>query len=938
MFRPQLLAMLILGALQTSCVIELGPNNRDIGEPQDVITDNQKCEENEDSVKENKSTKLVMAASLALALNGCTSGDSGEGITVSGNLFTTANVMIDSDINDISAIYQSNNDPSAPQALPNIVTVQGFASATPTGAPESGDASFERFADTIDNEDYFSVSLQAGQKVVLEVVDYSGNRNGSAFSGDLDLYLFNTSLSTSEYIDASFTETDREEVTATVDGEYLVNVSAYSGISKYVLKILPPETSILNQTAEPSISSGFVTGEAIIRWKETLSTGAFSAASTGVQANGYRVQTDSSRTDTPVKASLHAPVSAQAGSVQSEMSPLAKLNPAWDKARETLLTIKALNARDDVEYAEPNFIRHALLTPNDPLYAQQYHYKSIKLPQAWDLTSGSSDVIVAVIDSGAFVDHPDLDGKLAFGYDFISDTSISRDGDGIDSNPDDPGDSPQRGASSWHGTHVTGTVSAITGNNRGGAGAGGLTRVMPLRVLGLNGEGSSYDVIQAVRYAAGLSNDSNTTPSQRADIINLSLGAASSSNAEQEVITAARDAGVIIVAAAGNSNSASPFYPASYNGVVSVSATAPDNTRAYYSNYGSRIDVAAPGGDLRFDTNGDGQNDGVISTSVDDSSGSRQESYALQQGTSMATPHVAAVAALMKAVHPTMTPAQFDNLLSAGDITDDIGDSGRDNDFGHGLINAYKAVQAADNLAGGGSITPVAVLESTPSELILGTNSSMSLTLDNINNNATDPEVTAEVSEDWMSLDNSQTDSNGLGTYTLTVSRTDLLDGLYEGLIRFSPDTGNSLDVRVAIQVGDVVGAIDTSPQYVLLTDAESGEVVAETLANSDGSYTVTKVPVGSYRVIGGSDIDVDLFVCQNGETCGGYPNNISEEVIEVTESVGGIDFVVSLVSGVGASSASIQRLAPEPEISPDDSSLETGEDSSGKKVGKEAY
>ena len=119
----------------------------------------------------------------------------------------------------------------------------------------------------------------------------------------------------------------------------------------------------------------------------------------------------------------------------------------------------------------------------------------------------------------------------------------------------------------------------------------------------------------------------------------------------------------------------------------------------------------------------------------------------------MATPHVAAVAALMKAVYPAMTPNQFDNLLSAGDITDDIGDSGRDNDFGHGLINAYKAVQAADNLAGGGSITPVAVLESTPSELILGTNSSMSLTLENINNNATDPEVTAEVSEDWMSLD-----------------------------------------------------------------------------------------------------------------------------------------------------------------------------------------
>lgn len=925
MFRPKILAMLLLCALPSGCVIELAPKNDDLGEPQNVIIE---------PLGDCKHTpivqKILTTVSLALALNGCGSSDAGNRITVSGNLFTTANVMIDSDINDINASYQNNNDPASPQALPNIVTVQGFASASPTGAPESGDVSYERYAENIDEEDYFSVSLQAGQKVVLEVVDYSGNPNNGAFSGDLDLYLFNTSLSNSEYIDASITETDSEEVTATVDGEYLINVFAYSGISKYVLKILPPETSILSQSVTHNTGAGFIPGEAIIRWKDTQKASALAAASTGVQAHGHRVQTLSNRTDYPVKASLQAPLSAQ-----SITTPLAKLNPAWHQARETLLTIKALNARDDVEYAEPNYIHRMQLTPNDPLYSEQYHYKSIKLPQAWDLTTGSSNVIVAVIDSGVFLNHPDLNGKLASGYDFISDTSTSRDGDGIDPNPDDPGDSPQRGASAWHGTHVTGTVSAVTGNNLGGAGAGGLTRVMPLRVLGLNGEGSSYDVIQAVRYAAGLSNDSNTTPSQRADIINLSLGATSSSSAEQEAFSDARNAGVIIIAAAGNSNSTAPFYPASYNGVVSVSATAPNNSRAYYSNYGSSIDVAAPGGDLRYDTNGDGQNDGVISTSVDDSSGSRQESYTLQEGTSMATPHVAAVAALMKAVYPAMTPAQFDDLLSAGDITDDIGDAGRDDEFGHGLLNAYKAVQAANNLAGGGSITPVAVLESSPNELVLGTSNSMSLSLDNINDNATDPAVSAEVSEDWMTLDSSQASSNGLGNYTLTVSRTNLLDGLYEGLIRFTPDSGNSLDVRVAIQVGDIVGAVNTSPQYVLLTDAESGEVVAETMAESDGSYAVTNVPVGSYRVIGGSDIDVDLFVCQNGETCGGYPNNVTEEVLEITKSISGIDFVVSLVSGLSSSSAAIQRVAPIPET---DSKDNKEDNVTGKTPAKPSY
>lgn len=925
MFRPSLLAMLFLCTLQTGCIIELERSPKSIsgndsedstedstGETQSVITDTPISDNDDSNTQESPScipksslSQLVSALMVSATLVGCSS-DSDDGITVSGRLFTTANVMIDGDVNDTSAVYRSNDDPSDPQALPNIVTVQGFASASPTFAQESEDANFERFANIADVDDYFSVSLQAGQKIVLNVVDYDGNTGNGAYSGDLDLYLFNGDLSSNDPIAVSNGSTSTEQIPIAVDGEYLVNVFAYSGISKYVMQILPASSSILGQTAEPKRGASFVPGEAIIRWKDNQPSSALKAATTGIQANGRSVHVLSQGANYPVKAQLQKPLSAL-----SVRSPLAKLNPQWDDARDTLVTIKALSQRDDVEYAEPNYIHRALLTPNDPLYDIQFHYKSIKLPQAWDLTDGSSDVVVAVIDSGVFLDHPDLSGKLVAGYDFISDTSTSRDGDGIDSSPDDPGDSPQKGASAWHGTHVTGTVAAVTNNNQGGAGAGGLTRVMPLRVLGLNGEGSSYDVIQAVRYAAKLSNDSGTTPTKRADIINLSLGSTFSSQAEQDVFTAARNAGVIIVAAAGNSESSTPFYPASYNGVVSVSASAPDNSLAEYSNFGSRIDVAAPGGEIRYDINGDGQNDGVLSTSVDDSSGAREESYTLQEGTSMASPHVAAVIALMKAVYPSLTPTQFDNLLSAGDITDDLGDPGRDNEFGHGLINAYKAVQAADNLAGGGSITPVPVLESSPDELSLGTNNSMSFTLDNINNEIDDPTITSEVSEDWITLDNSQTDANGLGTYTVNINRSGLIDGLYDGVIRFTPDTGNSLDVRISIQVGDIVEAVNVAPQYVLLIDSESGEVITETLADTDGTYKVKNVPVGSYRVIGGSDIDVDLFVCQNGETCGGYPNIVTEEVIDVTESITGIDFVVSLVSGISSNSLSVQRLEP---------------------------
>ncbi|WP_320819471.1 S8 family peptidase [Thalassolituus sp.] len=854
--------------------------------------------------------RITLSIALACTLIACKSGGgsgSDSGLRLSGQLSIPVNTVTDSDVNDSLATYASNNDPSTPQSIPNRVTVHGFASAVPTFAAASDAGDFERFDNDADEDDYFSVSLQAGQKITLQVVDFEGNNTGSAYSGDLDLYLFKPPLETS--ILSSLNESEFEEIIVPADGEYLVNVYAYSGISKYVLRIQPADTSITS-TSNSKGFAPFVLDQAVVQWKDNSSaanakalSGIEPPAETHSRALGTtRLNADHYSSEYPAKVKM-ARIQAAA------LTPLQAFNPELARARQTLIDIKRLNERDDVEFAEPNYIRHALRTPNDPLYRNQYHYNDINLPQAWDITTGSraggGNVIVAVLDTGVFLAHPDLSNQLVSGYDFISDSTNANDGNGIDSNPDDPGDSTQRGGSSWHGTHVSGTVAAETNNSTGGAGVSWSAKIMPVRVLGTQG-GESSDIIQGIRYAAGLSNNSGTVPSQKADIINMSLGSYGASTAEQNAITAARNAGVIIVAAAGNDGSSELSYPASYNGVISVSAIGPDGNIAYYSNSGSKIDVAAPGGDLTADRNADGQSDGVLSTSVNDASGARVASYYLEQGTSMATPHVAGVLALMKAVNPDLTPVQVDNALAAGELTDQ---SGRNNEFGYGVINAYKAVVAAQNIGGTSSTTPV--LESSPNNLSLGTDDSANFTVSNANQDSTDPMITSVTDDaNWLTVSSSSVDANGLGSYSVTLDRTDLIDGIYDATITVTPDSGYPLSISVTMQVGDVVSGGGMTQQYILLLDADSEneDVVAETQSDSSGNYEFTGLKPGRYIINAGSDIDVDLLICQSGETCGAYPSLGAEQIIELTDTDrANVDFVISVIGGFNSSAASVQ-------------------------------
>ncbi|HMW23609.1 MAG TPA: S8 family peptidase [Burkholderiaceae bacterium] len=352
----------------------------------------------------------------------------------------------------------------------------------------------------------------------------------------------------------------------------------------------------------------------------------------------------------------------------------------------------------NVEYAEPDRILRAQLVPNDTSYKSQWDlYEAtagINAPSAWDKSTGAG-VTVAVVDTG-YRPHADLAANVVAGYDFIANTAVSNDGNGRDADASDPGDWTAAGEcysgspasnSSWHGTHVAGTIAAVTNNATGVAGIAYGAKVMPVRVLGKCG-GYTSDIADGVIWASGGSVAGVANTATPARVINMSLGGAGACDTTmQNAVTSARSRGTVVVVAAGNSNGdAANFFPASCAGVVTVAAVGRSGGKAYYSNFGGAVDVAAPGGDMSVNSA-----DGILSTLNGGSTSPGADSYAYYQGTSMATPHVAAVAALMLAKNPSLTPDQVESLLKSTARAFPATCS----QCGAGIIDASAAVTAA---------------------------------------------------------------------------------------------------------------------------------------------------------------------------------------------------------------------------------------------------
>ncbi|MEJ2453850.1 MAG: S8 family serine peptidase [Candidatus Thiodiazotropha sp.] len=825
--------------------------------------------------------------------------------SLSGTITSADNIAVDSDLNDPLAAYAGNDEPAEAQTVPNPVMLNGFVSQTATGI--SGD----RFAAAADTMDFFRTSLYAGQYVSLRVASFDA---AAPASFDVDIQLYDTSLN---LVAASDTVTEFESMAVPADGEYYIRVLAYSGINKYILSI--GSVSLATARAASGWTADFVPDQAMVKMRPQT-VGIQSVTPLG-QLPALRLSHD--RSDRLAllsldrKATMTEAFSALNAKVlpQSQRDWSTRLPQETRKKLETLDLIKQLNQRQDVAAASPNFKVRAMLEPNDTYYSYQEHYRQIRLPQAWDITTGtpaSGSVIVAVVDSGIAMDHEDFGGQLVTGYDFVSDPAVSNDGDGIDDDPNDPGTSTVPGESGFHGTHVAGTIAAASNNGLGVAGIAWGARIMPLRVLGLGGSGTMYDVIQAMRYAAGLSNDSGSLPAQRADIINLSLSGGDFNQASQDAFAEIRNAGVVVVAAAGNSNTSVASYPAAYDGVVSVSAMDWQNAKAPYSNYGSSVDVAAPGGNMQVDTDGDGYGDGVLSCVINDSSGQRVSNYAFYQGTSMASPHVAGVSALMKAVYPAMTPDDFDTLLAAGELTNDLGDPGRDDIYGYGMIDALKAVEAAQTAAG----TPVAnsVIASSTSVDFGITLQAATITL--TGRGAAPPQVTAfSSSEPWLNVTAGTVDGSGLGDYELTVDRSGLVDAVYRGTVSFSLSDGNSITISVSMRVLAQPAGVTGNAGFLhlMLLDLSLNSQGELNLSPVDGSYDFEfqNVAAGDYYLVAGSDVDNNGKICEVGESCGAYPVRNQEVAVTVDRNISGLDFMATINSGLSESAQAASVAFP---------------------------
>ena len=313
-----------------------------------------------------------------------------------------------------------------------------------------------------------------------------------------------------------------------------------------------------------------------------------------------------------------------------------------DAEHKNLVTL--LGKHPSVRAVEPNGRMYRMFEPNDPMYADQWHYKDapmgINVESAWDDYNGAG-INVAIVDTGMLT-HEDLPSFVP-GYDMIIDPAISNDGDGRDADSSDPGDWDDKYASSWHGTHVAGTIAATTDNNLGVAGVAHGATVQHVRVLGVGG-GTYEDVSDGLIWASGGQVGDlplNPTP---ADVINVSLGGGGvCSELMQDAIDIVNANGSIVVVAAGNaSGDVATYQPASCDGVITVAGTGPNNTKYASTNFGEEIEVAAPAG-----SGVQPAENQVLSTLNDGAEGPGADSYAWYAGTSMATPHVVGTVALM---------------------------------------------------------------------------------------------------------------------------------------------------------------------------------------------------------------------------------------------------------------------------------------------------
>ena len=496
-------------------------------------------------------------------------------------------------------------------------------------------------------------------------------------------------------------------------------------------------------------------------------------------------------TDVPYNAMLAAHGARERGTVREINARIVTVSA--EKASQLL---KGLQNQGDTQYVEVDGVAKVHATANDPLFTQgqEWYLSKIQAPAAWDITTGTSSVIVAVVDSGVNPSHPDLAGRvLSNGYDFVANTTATSDPNG-------------------HGTAVAGVIAPNANNNLGVAGVTWANPILPVRVLDANGTGSYSAIAQGITYAAN----------QGARIINLSFGGSANSQTLQDAINYAWSKQCIVVASAGNNGNSVPVYPAACSNVVSVAATNASDAHPSWSNYGSFIDLCAPG-------------DNILTLSG-------SNGYGSWSGTSFSAPVTSGILALMASANPSLTNAQLVNLLLNN--CDDLGTPGPDIYYGNGRVNALRAVTAAKTSAGPDVTAPVATILSP------GNGSTVSGTA-NVSVQATDNIGVTRVE---LSVDGKLFAQSASASAVFSLNTLSYANGAHTLQVRAYDAAGNVGSASVSVTIQNTTA--DTVPPVTAITSPANGARIGAFYQNVSVTCTdkvaVTKVEIYLDGVLAG--------------------------------------------------------------------------------------
>ena len=847
----------------------------DFEDPQDANSDN--IYEIQLRAVEDKTNGIETVLNLNISVT-----DIKDTWSISGSLYSNPYTLIDGDVPDIIDYPPvTNNDASSAQTILNPTDVIGHIGDNVETVvvlgddgscledPDNAGFCLTEEVQNIDPEDWFKFTAAPNLLLTLSIEGLIFEEDGSFYCCttdglDADLLIYNEDGSLASFSYTSSSTSTYKQIVLPSTGTYYAVVKATQGHTKYVLTL---GSNVTGVSTLKSPENNYALG----RFISYVPFGPdFDLKTDFVQPPEYLDENLDTKFINFEKSQTKG-LSIFNFNLEDEFASI--FNNDYLSSSKNISQVTYLKHWKLLQYyrekypsikLELDFKERALFT-KDPNWDYQWGLQQIGLESVLTaIGSNVKDVAVAVLDTGSPATTSTAYTTSAFtdgGYDFVP-FENGGDGDGIDNDPTDS----LAGVDS-HGTHVATTISALNdGLNINGFGI----QTVPVRVLGADGTGYVSDIIQGLLYAGGLPNISGLVYSGNVPVkvINMSLGSirSSCSNSYQQAINDIYNRGITLVAASGNDAQEYPGsygYPASCNNVISVGALDAVKQRSYYSTYNDQVDIAAPGGDLTADINADGYRDGILAFGTN-------EDLEFLQGTSMASPHVAGAVAVLYALVPTLQPFQVDGLLADGYLTDDIGDTGKDDDFGFGALNLQKAVNRIIDDEG---------LDFTYGTIDI-TSLNFGLDVDsyqfNINKIGEGELSVSELETNIpsaISINEENIDADGFGTYSVSVDRSSLPDGLYQANIKVTFSNENSSSFTLSFQVGADRERIDIPSVYIALYNDDGDFVLGGSLEMTNGviNFIANDVPLDNYYF--GFSTTIDRFIYDPAEFYNYYPD-----------------------------------------------------------------